>query len=278
MKYRRRQGVWFLLLTAVCVLFLNQAAAESPLGEHDRIGWSADGNMHDPDDWGATALALAIFAKKGWQDRLVHLDYNNWLPGNNAVKSAEQTVSVREGIAQFNYTVTRVFDNQIQLEAAIDSAVKEINKSGPENRFWYVQAGPFEVAYRALLKADPDKRKYCVLVSHSEMNERADKWPGQHGKDACIALGASYFFTTGQGKEKFGSGRFREWHLVDWMKDSPCPEYRWVHSRFRKTGEHKNGVLDASDGGMAYVLVTGDVDGNFDPKLRAFLGTGWMVP
>ena len=56
-------------------------------------------------------------------------------------------------------------------------------------------------------------------------------WPGQHGKDDCVALGAKYYYTTGQGKDKFGGGKFHEWQLVDWMNDSPCPEYRWDYSR-----------------------------------------------
>jgi hypothetical protein len=220
-------------------------------------------------------VALAVFAKQGWQDKLVHIDYNNWLPDNTPFKAAEETISMVEGTKQFKFTRTKLFDCQTDLDAAVANVVTEINRSSESSRFWYVQAGPFEVAYLALLKADPDKRKYCILVSHSSANDRADHWPGQHGKDDCVALGAQYFFTTGQGKEKFGSGSFKEWHLVDWMKDSSCPEYRWVYSRLRKTAEHKKGVLDASDGGMAFVLATGDIDGNFSPKLRDFLGMGW---
>ena len=246
-------------------------------GKNDRIGWSADGNMNDPDDWGASAMALAIFAKQGWQDKVVHIDYNNWLHGNKDYKSAEETISMVEGARKFNFTKTKLFDCQTDLDAAVANAANEINKSSSTSRFWYVQAGPFEVAYQALKRADPEKRKYCILVSHSEMNERAGKWPEQHGKDDCVALGAEYFFTTGQGKDKFGSGKFKEWHLVDWMKDSPCQEYRWVYSRLRKTAEHKNGVLDASDGGMAFALATGDLDGNFNPKLKDFLGTEWAA-
>ncbi|VGO23508.1 hypothetical protein [Pontiella sulfatireligans] len=264
-----------LLLIGSVVPFVD-AAEKLPIpGKNDRIGWSADGNMNDPDDWGATAMALAVFAKAGWQDRLVHIDYNNWLHGNKDYKAAEETISMVEGCKQFGFTQTKLFDNQTELQAAIDNAAAEINKSSENSKFWYVQAGPFEVAYQALLKADPAKRKYCILVSHSEMNERANKWPDQHGKEDCMALGADYYFTTGQGKDKFGSGKFMEWHLVDWLKDSPCPEYRWVHSRMKKTAEHKHGVLDASDGGMAYVMVTGDTEGNFSPKLAAFLGTDW---
>ncbi len=183
-----------------------------------------------------------------------------------------------EGTQKFKFTQTKLFDCQTDLEAVIDNVVAEINKSSAGSRFWYVQAGPFEVAYLALLKADPDKRKYCNLVSHSAANDRPDHWPGQHGKDDCVALGAKFFFTEKQGKDKFGGGNFYEWQLVDWMKNSPCPEYRWVYSRLKKTAEHKHGVLDASDGGMAFVLATGDTDGNFSPKLRDFLGTGWAKP
>jgi hypothetical protein len=267
----------FLFALFLTLPFQNIHAAPIP-GENDRIGWSADGNRHDPDDWGATAMALAIFAKQGWQNKVVHIDYNNWLPDNTPFKSAEETKSVVEGAKKFKFTRTKIFDNQTDLEAAIDNVVAEINKSSSDSRFWYVQAGPFEVAYRALKKAKPEKRQYCILVSHSATNEKANKWPGQHGKDDCVALGAEYFFTTKQGKNKFGSGSFRKWQLVDWMKNSPCPEYRWVYSRLKKTAENKNGILDASDGGMAFVLATGDFDGNFDPKLRCFLGTDWAEP
>ena len=273
--------LWLLLVLGILLTGRLAASVEydGPIpGEKDRLGWSADGNRHDPDDWGATAITLAIFAKQGWQDKLVHIDYNNWLPDNTPYKAAEETISVVEGAKKFKFTQTKIFDVQTDLEAAIDNVVAEINKSSSSSRFWYVQAGPFEVAYMALLKADPDKRKYCILVSHSAANDRAEHWPGQHGKDDCVALGAKYFYTTGQGKEKFGGGRFHEWQLVDWMKNSPNPEYRWVYSRLKKTAEHKRGVLDASDGGMAFALVTGDLDGNFSPKLKDFLGTDWAEP
>ena len=274
---------YLLLLFVLTVLLPGRVAAsvenDAPiLEENDRIGWSADGNKHDPDDWGATALALAIFAKQGWQNRLVHLDYNNWLPDNTPFKSAEETISVVEGAKKFKFTQTKIFDCQTDLEAAVDNVVAEINKSSSSSKFWYVQAGPFEVAYLALLKADPDKRKFCILVSHSAANDRPEHWPGQHGKDDCVALGANFYFTTGQSKDKFGGDKYYEWHLVDWMKNSPNPEYRWVYSRFKKTAEHKNGVLDASDGGMAFVLATGDTDGNFSPKLRDFLENDWDEP
>ena len=62
---------------------------------------------------------------------------------------------------------------------------------------------------------------------------------------------------------------------MEWMKNSPSEEYRWVYSRFQETAKHKDGGLDASDGGMAFVLATRDLNGNFAPKLKELLGTDW---
>lgn len=269
-----------LVLSLLAVLFLQGVQAAPIPGENDRIGWSSDGNLSDPDDWSATPMALAIFAKLGWQDKLVQFDYNNRLDRSLDWKEAENFESAIGGAKRFGFNNAVFFDDQRQLEAAIEHAKEEINKSHEGSRFWYVQAGPFEVAYQALLRADPDKRKYCILVSHSEMNERSGKWKladgsPSHGKDDCVALGAGYFFTTHQYKEKFGGKKYLRWDLVEWLKNSPCEEYRWVYSRFLVTAKHKEGGLDASDGGMAFALATGDLDGNFSPKLEALLGTGW---
>jgi hypothetical protein len=216
----------------------------------------------------------------GWQDKLVHFDFNNRLDRTLEWKEEENYESVIGGARRFRFNEEVFFDDQQELEAAIEHAKEEINKSHEGSRFWYVQAGPFEVAYQALLRANPGKRKYCILVSHSEINERADKWKLEdgspsHGKDDCVALGAEYFFTTGQGKDKFGGRTFLRWDLVEWLERSPCQDYRWVYSRLRSTAIHKDGGLDASDGGMAYTLATGDSEGNFSPKLQEFLGTGW---
>lgn len=272
-----------LFLMAVLSLFMAKNTGAAPIpGENDRVGWSSDGNLADEDDWAATPLALAVFAKMGWQEKLVHFDYNNRLDRSLEWKEAENYESTIGGAKRFNFNEAVFYDAQRQLEAAIENAKDEINKSHEGSKFWYVQAGPFEVAYQALLRADPEKRQYCILVSHSEVNEKAGKWKladgsPSHGKDDCVALGAKYFFTTNQYKEKFGGRTYKRWDLVEWMKNSSCDEYVWTHTRFLATAKHKDGGLDASDGGMAYALATGDLDGNFS-KLRAFLGSDWRRP
>ena len=270
----------FLFSLTLTLIIQSTLTAQTP-AENDRIGWSSDGNLADEDDWAATPMALAIFAKMGWQDKLVIFDYNNRLDRSHAWKEAENYESTIGGAQRFGFNETVFFNDQTQLEDTIEHAKNEINKSHEGSKFWYVQAGPFEVAYQALLRADPEKRKYCILVSHSEVNEKPGKWKLEdgtpaHGKDDCVALGATYFFTTNQYKEKFGGKTYKRWDLVDWMTSS-CDEYKWVHSRFLATAKHKDGGLDASDGGMAYALATGDLDGNFK-KLQSFLGSDWRKP
>ncbi len=107
--------LWLLFVLGILLPGRLAASVEydAPIpGENDRLGWSADGNRHDPDDWGATAMALAIFAKQGWQDKLVHIDYNNWLPDNTPYKAAQETISVVEGAKKFKFIQTKIFDDQ----------------------------------------------------------------------------------------------------------------------------------------------------------------------
>jgi hypothetical protein len=71
-----------------------------------------------------------------------------------------------------------------------------------------------------------------------------------------------------------------DWEYVQWLKESPDEDYRWVWQRIWAGGqgkpETKRGALDASDGTMAYWLVTGDEDGDF-LKLKEMLGISWKL-
>jgi hypothetical protein len=49
-----------------------------------RIAFSSDGNYNDEDDWGAFPAAAAILDAFGVTDKLVHVDYCNILPKNDA--------------------------------------------------------------------------------------------------------------------------------------------------------------------------------------------------
>lgn len=126
-----------------------------PLRDGDRIGWSADGNRHDSDDWGTMAIA------------------------------------------------------------------REINASSAQSRFWYCVAGHFEVAYRGIAAADPAKRRYCTLVSHSPGNDKK-KGPWSHDRQNCENLGVEFIrIKGGNGLDsRFGGGNSHHWEVVNWLKES----------------------------------------------------------
>jgi predicted amidohydrolase len=93
-----------------------QSARPGPFdGRHfkGRIAWSADGNFNDADDWAASPVALAILARCGVADRLVHFDYNcilarsdpNWEKEHErsvlgAAERGMEAVAVDEGLGR----------------------------------------------------------------------------------------------------------------------------------------------------------------------------------
>lgn len=248
---------------------------------NDLIGYSADGNQNDEDDIAATPLALAIFAKRGWQSQLIHFSYNNCPMIGRETKPAEHKASVEGTAARFGYdtNVTRFFNCQVdsQWNAAVDHAVEVIKSTGEGQKFYWVQAGPHEFAFRVLTqvkKSAPEKLRNVVLVSHSGVNNvsthRIRDSLGEgcgHTLRDCLALDESigYFYTSLQGgDENFGSKNARNWAAVAWMKTIDCDAWNFVDQRFRKAQEmYDRPGLDASDAGMAYTLATGESDGNF---------------
>jgi hypothetical protein len=94
---------YFIVYVMIFLVCANGFAQFIPLRKNDRIGWSSDGNQHDSDDWGATAIALAMFARAGVQDRFVHFDYGSWLPDNAAYKYAENIKSTFGGGNSHNW-------------------------------------------------------------------------------------------------------------------------------------------------------------------------------
>ena len=289
--------------------------APPSIGPNDRIGWSSDGNLNDEDDWAATALGWTVLGKAELQDQFVHFNYNNRLDKTKIAKERQNRESTLTGALVFRFNQTMIFDNQdpVQLEAGIQHVVDQINMSSARSRFFYIQAGPFEVAYRALKRANPDKRKYCILLSHSGINELDNKFPidvddpthvddlndpRARGMVDCAnpirppsgkpsGLGSGYYFTSRQwpstNRPQFGGKKYTEgWNKIDWMKTSTVDGYRWAYNRFKVAMDAKgcNG-LDASDGGICFTLVSGKfdhgVDGGF-AKLTDFLDNTLDLP
>ena len=287
----------------------------------DRIGWSADGNNNDPDDWNASPIALAIFAAYADRhdhfdlaDQFVHFSYNNRLDQFDPFKIEQNNLNVLTAAESFGYDLGEFFDlwrTDVETEArpgyapkgvypeydaAVANAVVHILASSDQSRFYWIQAGPFEFAYRCLQEAvyvhgaTAENLRNTVLVSHSGINEDPGKWveardmithtprPSAGAGRTVTAFvektGArvGFLFTGAQGTVRFGGKDHNLWPLVDWMPKSNCEIYRWMHQRFLFTADFYQNArakdkgrdgLDGSDAGMAFTLMTQNHNGNY---------------
>ncbi|AXT59326.1 hypothetical protein D1816_02840 [Aquimarina sp. AD10] len=81
-NFNNMAGKLFLLSFILCLGFIPTINAQLWQGK-GRIAISSDGNQHDSDDWGATAVTLAIIANRGLQNKVVHYDYANHVWNND---------------------------------------------------------------------------------------------------------------------------------------------------------------------------------------------------
>lgn len=241
----------------------------------DRIGWSADGKNNDPDDWNASLIALATFAAYADRhdhfdlaDKFVHFSSNNRLNQFDPVKIEQNNHSVLIAAESFGYDLSKFFDLwrtdaetetlprsaakgvYPEYDAAMANAVAHILASNDPSRFYWIQAGPFEFAYRCLQEAvynhgaTAENLRNTILVSPSSVNEAPAKWVEARdmithaprpaaGAERCATdfaekTGAKvgFLFTGAQGTVRFGGKDHNLWPLVDWMPESNCEIYR----------------------------------------------------
>ena len=236
-----------------------------------RIAYSADGNYNDEDDWAASAVALAIFAEYGVKDKLVHFDYNCILPKTTRAWEKEHKTSILGAAKRYGYPKSIFHDCQKNLDAAVNSIARAINESSPENPLYFILAGPMEVPYLGIEKADPEKRKYVYCISHNRWNDGyASADLVHHNKRDVIPTGVTWIQITDQ-NQFLSTGPFgrpstpEEWEPWTWLRDSGNSDLHFLWERFRATTR-----ADCSDAGMAYFLMTGDEQAEII-KLRSLL-------
>ncbi len=267
---------FFLPLTIKCQVF-------NPWGKGEfkgRIAWSSDGNYCDEDDWGASPVALAIFAEFGVKDKLVHFDYNNIMPITDKEWERQHAISVLGAATRYGYSKDIFVDCQKDLKAAVNSIAKAINASSADNPLYFILAGPMEVPLLGIQKADPEKLKFITCISHNAWNDgymdyisrkqTTDK-KVEFNKRDIISMGINWIQITDQNQFLRTSPRNTtsyiepEWRPWFWMRDSKDPNLRFI---FERLMHYKR--ADCSDAGMAYFLMTGDEEGDID-KLKSLL-------
>ena len=104
-----------ILGTSICIfifnmhLFAQKSEIKMPNG---RIAYSSDGNLHDSDDWGATAFAMAFLHYADLQERFVHYDYNNHQGKSREAWERIMDQAAKGGAERFGLNVSKVFDGQ----------------------------------------------------------------------------------------------------------------------------------------------------------------------
>jgi len=259
-----------------------------------RIAISSDGNMHDNDDWSATAMTWLILAKARLHNHVVLYTHSDhvWQSENNDL--AEMVESAEGGANRFGFSSSDVFSAFNYPERAYNSMRDQIVASTAENPLFIIGAGPMHVIGTGLDRANkikPEALNHVTVISHSNWNNNhADNSGSQNDgenyhtgwtwNEMKAEFGSKVNFNKIEDQNGSGSQPYNtddRWSTtnksyVDWMKTHPDPNVQWVYSR---GGDHKR--ADYSDAGMAWYLVkNGDQNGDF-MKLKAWLGND-LVP
>lgn len=241
----------FVLSALVCIGAMTTAnAAPSPWTQGNRIAISADGNPDaDADDVGATAFTLAVLAKLGLQDHLVHYDFNNFLEYKRIDPAQNRMwLSAMGGQSRWGFDGDRFFDAAIDPDAAVAHLAAEISKSTADDPLYLIVAGPLELTYRALEAADPAARAHVILVSHHNYNEyfKPRLWQRNITDVRRLVPEIGYLRIIDQNGGGLKGSENADFH---WLRDHADPNLNWVYDRIAA------GKPDVSDTGMVTWLV-----------------------
>ncbi|MEM9227610.1 MAG: hypothetical protein AAGA45_06550 [Verrucomicrobiota bacterium] len=269
-------------LPILTLIFLASLANAAPLWQgQGRIAISSDGNEHDHDDWGATALSLAILAAQGLQQDLVLYTYSDHVWGNH------KESDVRYGLTFYEHMEESAvggkerfgFDNAIFIaavddpEAAYDAMAAAINASSADNPLFIIAAGPMQVVGEGIARSDKSKLAYVTLISHSGWNnnhaDRPDKgenhsgWVWKEIAEVGKREGLNMVKIHDQNGAKDWEGFNAAKTSWAWLENSPAREravfangnWDWLVGRIKVSAKKQN--YDVSDAGMVIYLLTG---------------------
>ena len=227
----------FVVFAPYLSLFLSYNYQAGPFTFNGRVGISSDGNIYDEDDIGAAPFSIAILKAAG--ANYTHHDYNNNIGCSNW-KADEMIISVEGAATRFYGNTTMIFNDLVELEAAVDNIAYQINISSASDRFYLCAGGPMETVWQGIMTSDPAKRQFCTVVSHSSWNERHTSCNCTHTwtdvKDTGVV-------TVDIRDQNNGLNTIFGWK---WMKTDSNPDINWLYTRM----QFKFG--DVSDSGMAY--------------------------
>lgn len=286
-----------MLFIAGLALHGHLAHAQSPAWGYlnHRIAVTSDGNSArdneykwptgDPDDWGATAASLAIIAKLGLQEKLVHYSYNNFIDAPQGPdKTNQMKISADGAILRWHFDSTKFFDVTKQLSAARSSLASEMSRSTAEDPLYVILAGLSEFLYQAVdevvKQGHVESLNHVYLVSHSGFNENEKRRDYHHTWEDVRARSGKRIKYKKIQDQNDKTDAHHLWHSGSdfsvwyWMRDHGDETVRWMYSRLEA---HSGHVADISDCGLLYYLLWGDDNGS-PAKFKRFIGKGISTP
>ncbi len=278
------------LVVAISIMATTPLTAQTPLWQgKGRIAISSDGNEHDPDDWAATPLTLALIASQGLQDKVALYTYSDHIWGSNQggmrhgmTAYEHMRESALGGQKHFGFDNTKFICAVDNAEVAYEAMKNVINESTADNPLIIIGAGPMQVIGEALSRADVTALPYVTVLSHSWWNNNhADKhddkyWDHHTGwtfDEMKLAFGASdkggvtFVQIVDQNNGSDYDGLQAEIGKFDWIKESKARNNKlykegswdWLYSRVSCYEVTRDGVkmYDPSDAGMIVYLLTG---------------------
>ena len=281
-----------VLLVALLLASVVVYAADPLWNGRGRIVISSDGNAHDEDDWGASALMLALLASQGMQEALpVYVYCDHIWEGRSDRKGydgrAEMIESIEGGRDRFGFPDTEFICAYDDPERAYEAVAREIDRSSRRNPLILIAAGPMQVLGEGIARAKPSKRKYVTLITHGRWNnihsaKDREKYKSAHDGWSYEEIVEAFASEKGgglncihihdqNGRDRDASGK----RLFDglntnrdrfsWLRTSEArhlPVYKegsweWLYSRMEECSKNGGRDFDVSDAGMLVYVLTG---------------------
>jgi hypothetical protein len=246
-------------IIVVCLLFPAFIYSQDTIDRGNYfIAISHDGNMHDKDDFIASALNIALLKEVDLWDKVLHFDYSNHIWDENINSVVEMQISVKGACEKWMVDTSKVFEVRIKekLEAAKEN-FKQAAQTAKDHGaiLYYACGGPMEVPYQFIENLSPELRKVVCVISHSKWNnEHAGKKHGGRNWDDLIKIAGDYRLIANQNQHYFNNLP-ENWKWLEAMGG----RYAWLYSRNPFVEK-----FDPSDVGLTYYIITGR--GNDRPK------------
>lgn len=232
-----------------------------------RLAVCHDGNFHDHDDIGASAMDLGLISRTlelyPGRFKLVYFGHSEHMAANDNLQHTNMIISAIGNIGGFGIDLSVIFDGYLEHHAAARHLARTIAGSNAQDILTIIQGGPWEKMAQAFDAAPPHLHQYVHIISHSDWNNNHQHISAHRTKNEFFAQYASggvyqaYLPPTYTRIDDQNSYAFRSNMTGDnswkWLPNSPNTLF--IHNRTLAAGG--SAIGDMSDSGMLFYWLTG---------------------